>query len=526
MTVTDELHDTQPVPRIVEPAGLPVRQGAATPVPGRHPINWAKWGLGCAGLSMILFSGAVFAGLIIFPIVFRSLPGETRSRVVEKLPFFGTFQPTRIYRPTTLPTAQAADPAAVAALLETPVPAAVTPSITPTPTLTPTSFPTSLLVTISPTPLLGSFDTSVSAQQPTNTPLPSPTSLPTRIPTIPPTATEVPLPIAYHLDGIKRVYQKWNDCGPANLTQILQYYGWSGNEDDARTAIKPNNDDRNVSPWELVDFVRKKTGVKAVARVAGDLRLIKRLVSSNFGVIMETGYNLPDGWAGHYLTVLGYDDGQQTLFGGDTNLGFGADGMGQREDYTDLDNRWQAFNRTYIVVFPRDREQELAGILGRDADPNENIRHSLELAQKELNQNKDNPYAWHNLGAAYTQLGDYKRATIAFDSARNTGTQLPWRFLWYQFSMFEAYYKTGAYSEVIGLANITLANAPIEEARYWRAMATAATGDMVTAADDLKNVLRFNPNFSPAADALAKVQNGSFQPPVIAQGGVVTARNP
>jgi hypothetical protein len=491
---SDVLEDTQPMRAVT-----PEAQAELVPRPG---INWVKWSLGCLGMSMFLVSTAIMAGLILLPVVFRSLDPELRYRMVKNIPVLGTLEPTRVYRATTLPTAQVSTTQDIAALLSTE-------TLTPVPSETPTIAPTSLLVTITPTPLLGQ----AVAQDATTPPLPTPTSLPTQLPTLPPTATEKPSPLVWHLTGFKRVYQKWNDCGPANLTQALQYYGWSGTEDDARAAIKPTNDDRNVSPWELTNFVTKKTGVKALARVAGSLKLIKQLVSSNFAVIMETGYNLPDGWAGHYLTVLGYDDNQSVLFGGDTNLGFGSDNLGIREDYTDIDKRWQAFNRLYIVVYPREREQELAAILGRDADPTENFRHAYEITQQELKQNKDDPFAWFNLGSYYTQTGDYKRAAAAFNQSRNTGTALPWRFLWYQFTPFEAYYKAGILTEVKNLADVTLANAPIEEARYWRGMYYAATGDRANALEDLKFVLRFNPNFSPAADALAKVQNGTFQPP-------------
>jgi hypothetical protein len=462
---------------------------------------------------MLVFSGVMMLALIALPLVFRELDPFTRANIVEYVPIMGTFQPTRVYNKPTLPTAQ---PATVSAdLLATPIGVAVVPSPTLEPTISASPTPLlptapsmiSLLATITMTPENG-------VELPTVTPFPTPTSLPTAVPTPLPTPTDPPVPVSYRLNGIKRVFQKWNDCGPANLTQALQYYGWSGTEDDARLAIKPTNDDRNVSPYELVEFVRNKTGVKAIARVGGNLTLLKRLISSNFVVIIEKGYDLPDGWSGHYLTLLGYDDARGIIYGGDTNLGFGPDGLGLPEKYEDIDTRWQSFNRTYIVVFPADRETELAGILGPDADPSQNLKRAADLAQRELNQKRDNAFVWFNLGSTLTQLGDYKRATVAFDQARNTGTQLPWRMLWYQFAPFEAYYRMGNFQEVKALADVTLANAPIEEARYWRALATAAMGNKTTAIAELKVVRQFNPNFKPAADALAQLQNGTFVAPI------------
>src|SRR5262249_44396309 len=156
-----------------------------------------------------------------------------------------------------------------------------------------------------------------------------------------PSPTTVPVPASFHSLGFKWVPQGWNNCGPANLTQALQYYGWNGNQDDAAGWLKPNREDKNVSPWQMVEYVKMQTSVKALYRVGGDLELIKRLVSSKFAVILETGYNVAgEGWMGHYLTVAGYDDTQGFVYGMDTYLGDGPDHQGKHEPYSDLDTRW------------------------------------------------------------------------------------------------------------------------------------------------------------------------------------------
>ena len=92
--------------------------------------------------------------------------------------------------------------------------------------------------------------------------------------------------------------------------------------------------------------------------------MIKRLVTNKFAVILETGYVVAgEGWMGHYLTVVGYDDGQREFHGLDTYLGDDKDNLGIREKYDDLDQRWQQFDRVYIVVYTKDREPELAADL-------------------------------------------------------------------------------------------------------------------------------------------------------------------
>ncbi len=74
--------------------------------------------------------------------------------------------------------------------------------------LTPTSSPSS---TATPT-----------VPGPTSTPAPSPT----------PTLTPTPIPQSARLTGIIHEYQKWNNCGPANLSMALSYWGWKGDQRD------------------------------------------------------------------------------------------------------------------------------------------------------------------------------------------------------------------------------------------------------------------------------------------------------
>lgn len=480
--------------------------------------NWLKWSLGCAGVGMVLFTGVAMLLLIVLPVAFRSLLPEQQAEVLKHAPFMAAFMPTRAYAPDTLPTVAVANSTAALALLNNPITIS-----TATSTAKPTVSPTPLISYLaSVTATSNTFGAATPTFQPSATLQPSPTPLPTETATNLPTATLPPLVASYHENGIKVVLQGWNDCGPANITQALEYYGWTGTQDDAVSALKPNHEDRNVSPWELVRFVNQKTGVRAITRVAGDLTLIKRLAADKFAVIMETGYFVAgEGWAGHYLTVLGYDDNLNIVFGGDTNLGFGPDGLGQHEDYTDLDTRWREFNRRYIVVYPKDREAELAAILGPDADPTQNAEHALQVAQAEAKAMPDNPFTWFNIGSSLTMLGQYQSATVAFDQSRNTGTQLPFRMLWYQFTPYEAYYNAGQYDQVLSLAQATLGTTPyVEETWYWRGLVEAAKGQPDLAVKDFESVVQFNPGFTNAADAMARVKAGTFVSPTQDNSGI------
>ena len=522
-------------------------------IPSINRSNWAKWALGCAGLSMLICTSLIMLLVIVTPVVFRSLLPEQQAWIIRRLPFMSDLRPTQPFSslPTFGPTS-----ANAMALLSTPVSSPTsapsvealasgsdeTTTVAPaaSPTTQTTQPPTSILasdtpvvVTLTAAPVIGVtqppeqpsltvepslvVQPSPTIQPPTLIPIAVPTLVPTPIPF--PSPTPISIPSSFHASGFKWVPQDWNNCGPANLTQALNYVGWPGDQHQAAAYLKPNREDKNVSPWQMVNFVNDKTPYRAIMRYAGDFNLLKVLVSRKFAVVMETGFNVAgEGWMGHYVTVIGYDD--QYFYGLDTYLGDEKDNLGIREKYDDLDARWQQFNRVYIVVYTKDREPELAALLGSDADQRYNWQRALNVARAEARAQPTNQYAWFNMGTSYVLLAQYKEAAAAFDQASSVGGGLPWRFLWYQFWPFEAYYDVGNYTNVMALVTTTLQTTTyVEETFYWRAMVEAAQGKDSQAVNDFKRVLTFNPNFTPAIDRLNQVQNGSFTPPIIARAG-------
>jgi tetratricopeptide (TPR) repeat protein len=78
--------------------------------------------------------------------------------------------------------------------------------------------------------------------------------------------------------------------------------------------------------------------------------------------------------------------------------------------------------------------------------------------------------------------------------------------LWYQFGPYQAYFEVGRYEDVILLADTTLTDRPyFEESFYYKGLALAAMGNDDGARDNLERAIRFNPNFTPAVEALAQL---------------------
>lgn len=341
---------------------------------------------------------------------------------------------------------------------------------------------------------------------PDPTPTPGPTSTPTLIPTDTPIPT--PLPDKVQLSGITHEYQKWNNCGPANLSMALSYWGWDGDQRPVAAFVKPNPRDKNVMPYELAAFVEEETGLKAIVRVGGDLDLIKSLIAAGFPVIVEKGFEGPgfDGWMGHYEVITGYDDDRERLTAQDSYI------MANFPlPYEDLEQYWPHFNYTYLVIYPLDREIELMNLLGPHSDETENYEFAAQKASNDIfnTSGRDQFFAWFNRGTNLMRLQDYGGAAAAYDEAflidaeiaRTDPDHRAWRMMWYQTGPYWAYFYTGRYYDVINLATTTInltSEPTLEESFYWRALAKDAIGDRSGAIEDLQKALNWHPYWEPA----------------------------
>jgi len=332
-----------------------------------------------------------------------------------------------------------------------------------------------------------------------------------------PTETPIPIPSKSRLGPIRHHFQTWNNCGPATLAMALSRYEVFLDQEQTASVLKPNPEDRNVSPYEMVSFVNQETDLQALERTNGNLDILRRLIANGFPVILELGLDPPGeyrwmGWYGHYLLVVAYDDesGQiwvyDSWFGTSEVPGENANVEGRLITYEDLDRYWRQFNRNYMVLFPTDSEAEVAHLIGPSMDDTIMWQESLQVIKEELNGQENDPFLWFNLGTTYNALSDYEKAAMSFDQARVNS--LPWRMLWYQFGPYEAYYETGRYEDVILLADVTLSDRPyFEESYYYKGLAQMALGEDKAAQDNLEKAIRLNPNFTPAIEVMEQLNS-------------------
>lgn len=456
----------------------------------------------------------LIAGFLAAEPILQAIPGRYRVALAERIPFASNILESSIDAvipvPDALPAPSSADAEEVAFDVESLI--AVNPTVAPTAEL-PTSTPEP---TFTPTVEATEEATTEATEEPTAVP-PTETPLPTNTP------TPEPLPVSVVLEGMGVIRQTFNNCGPANLTQVMNWHGLDWTQDEVADSLKPNSEDRNVSPWQIVDYVNEQSFGQYEAQLfyGGTMEMLKTFIANDLPVVVEKGYEVPnEGWYGHYLTLYGYDDEEEVFHTQDSYLG-PWDGSGRLDSYEDVEGFWQQFNYAFYVVYEPSQRELVESIVGPDLlDELTMWTNVAARAEEERKADPDSAFIWFNVGTALTRLGEltgelqyYQAGAQAFDEAREIG--LPPRMLWYQFGPYSAYNKVGRLQDVIDLADATLVTQGgrnVEETYWYKGHALAGQNDVVGARDAYSQALEVNPNFNLAQISLDwanSVLNGS-----------------
>ncbi len=327
-----------------------------------------------------------------------------------------------------------------------------------------------------------------------------------------PTSTPFPVPASFVLEGMGLEYQTMNNCGPANLSMNITYWGWPTNQHITEDALKTHKDDRNVMLQEMLDYAEANTNLKGQLRYGGDMEIVKRLLSNGFPVLLERGHTDEEqGWMGHYSIVTAYDDSTQTVQIPDTLLGI------MSMTYAELERDWWHFDGIYLVIYPLEHEDEVLALLGEDSDPAQNLENTLAKLENRITQvnGQDLFFALYSKGSVLVEQGDYLAAAQVYDQAFLVYSQLepgqrPWRITWYQVGPYLAYYYSGRYQDVLALADQTIANtsfAELPETWYWGGQSALMMGDKDTAARYFRKALEFYPGWDLATQGLAQTDS-------------------
>ena len=351
-----------------------------------------------------------------------------------------------------------------------------------------------------------------STPHPTTTPVPTLAVTPTVVPAAleaSPTPTLAPPPPQALLAAPPYEKQTPNNCGPAALSMLLKYYGWSGDQKAISDVIKPVTGDRNVNPEELAYWVRNYAGwLRTEYRVGGDLDTLKRLIAAGYPVIIEgttslnpddTGWPDDDLWAAHYLLMTGYDDATQTFTVQDAYRG-----PDKQIPYEQILSEWKPFNYLYLLVYLPEQEEQIKTILGQNWDPGLNRLNALATAQDATEKDPNDAFAWFNVGSNQVYFERYDDANAAYDKARELG--LPQRMFRYQFGPFIANFQANRNDDLLALTDYALQRTEMsEETWLWHGWGLYRKGDTQGAVENWRKALSVRPDYQDALYALSFV---------------------
>jgi tetratricopeptide (TPR) repeat protein len=307
------------------------------------------------------------------------------------------------------------------------------------------------------------------------------------------------LPPAARLEGLTLVYQDVNRCSAAALAIQLSYFEDTLAYSEAIRFLNPHAEDVAVRLDEMAAFARSR-GLGAVDRIGGTPALLKALIASGFPVLIENSYydgaNYHRDWMSHNRVIMGYDDETRMFYAYDPLLGAGENRRGRPIPYDDIENRWRPFNRDYLVVYRLEDEERLRAVMGEHWDVVYNTEFALAQSLAELESGVFDSFTYFNLGSSLALLGRHEEAAEAFD-----------RMFWYQYGIFEAYYHTGRYDDMIALARDVIAATPgVEEVYYYAGLAYEAKGDLVRARGNYEVAIWRNPSLLAASAGLARLR--------------------
>ena len=234
------------------------------------------------------------------------------------------------------------------------------------------------------------------------------------------------------LPGATWVPQTFNNCGPATISMLLQYFGFSVSQEETKAALRSNPTDTNVFSYEIADYLKNVYSIDSKLFYNGNINLLKTLLANGFYVMVEDWLH-PNEDIGHTTILRGYDDEKGVFISDDSFIGVN---ITYKYDIFD-EGQWKPFNREYLVLYKKEQEPILKAIVGEDWDEKTMFRNAVKVNQKAVDNNPQDMYSWFNLGTSYYELGEYEKAKDAFEKSRNIGW--PRRMLWYQIQPVQTY---------------------------------------------------------------------------------------
>lgn len=302
----------------------------------------------------------------------------------------------------------------------------------------------------------------------------------------------------------KFVYQTFNNCGPATLSMLLDFYGINSSQQEIADDLRPFQqirgigDDKSVTLDELADFAKKKN-LETYKRLGGDINKLKLFLENGIPVLTITWLNR-DGGFGHYRIIKGYDDKLNQITEDDSIFG-----LDQRLSYSEFLNLWQYFNYQYLIAVPPEKKEIVEAILKDENDITTSYKRALIKAQNEYQQNPSNVLPLFNESTSFYYLGDFENSIKSFEESQKN---LPFRMTWYQPEPIMSYQKVKNYSKVFSLIDAIFKSGDLAFSELYQIKGEIYLDQSKKdeAKKEFQLALYYNKNYTPAKEALSRMK--------------------
>jgi hypothetical protein len=232
------------------------------------------------------------------------------------------------------------------------------------------------------------------------------------------------LPTSASLGPLIHITQTVNNCGPASVAEVLNYWGVSRTQGQVQATLRADGSPNGMLPYGVPAYARS-LGFGAVLGTGGDRTLMKVLINQGFPPIANQWVSLTD-HVGHYRPIQSYDDRQGEFTSSDPYLG-----QGHQIDYTTFDRIWATNSGRFILLYPLAKQEAVQTMLASAGwDKVAAYQADLTKLQRRLTLNQPSgdgaSHFWQGHGALaiawdYLEMGQPAAARSALANATAQG---------------------------------------------------------------------------------------------------------
>lgn len=166
----------------------------------------------------------------------------------------------------------------------------------------------------------------------------------------------VNLPVRASLGPLEFISQTLNNCGPASVAEVLNYWGIYRTQGQVQAILRADGNPGGMVPYGVPSYMHS-LGMDVVIGVGGTDEEMKALVAAGFPVIVNQWVS-PENHYGHFRPIEAYDDARGGFVSSDPYLG-----PDHFISYADFDEIWNTNSRRFIVIYPPSRQAAVQATL-------------------------------------------------------------------------------------------------------------------------------------------------------------------